>query len=143
MSYLLDTNVLSEPVKPDPDAGVMAGLKSTPGMIATAGPVWHQLLFGCYRLPDSSRRRTLEQYLFQVLAPSLPVLPYDEPAANWHASERARLESRGLTPPFVDGQIAAIAKVRGLVLVTRNVAHFEPFEGLPVEDWSVSGPRPE
>ena len=40
-----------------------------------------------------------------------------------------------LPAPFVDGQIAAIAKVNNLVLVTSNRAHFEPFEGLEIQDW--------
>ncbi|MBI9084711.1 MAG: hypothetical protein JEZ11_14035 [Desulfobacterales bacterium] len=39
------------------------------------------------------------------------------------------------TPSFVDGQIAAIAFVNGLVVVTRNVSDFECFEGLQVENW--------
>ncbi len=56
-------------------------------------------------------------------------------AARWHAAERARLEKVGKTPAFVDGQIAATAKVNGLTLVTRNVANYSLFEGLAVENW--------
>ena len=56
-------------------------------------------------------------------------------AADWHAAERARLTGLGRTPPFVDGQIAAIAHVNGLVLVTANVADFRHFADLSVEDW--------
>lgn len=65
----------------------------------------------------------------------MPILPYDERAAHWHAVERARLVAAGRTPPFVDGQIAAIAVVNDLVLVTANVADYEPFAGLTVENW--------
>jgi tRNA(fMet)-specific endonuclease VapC len=63
------------------------------------------------------------------------ILPYDERAAEWHAKERARLSSLGQTPAFVDGQIAGIAKVNGLVLVTRNTIDFKKFSGLKVENW--------
>jgi tRNA(fMet)-specific endonuclease VapC len=42
---------------------------------------------------------------------------------------------RGRVPPFVDGQIAAIAAVNGLTLVTRNVRDFRRFAGLPVVNW--------
>lgn len=53
-----------------------------------------------------------------------------------HAAERARLEESGTTLPFVDGQIAAIARVNELVLVTSNVKDFAPFTGLTVENWA-------
>jgi tRNA(fMet)-specific endonuclease VapC len=69
------------------------------------------------------------------VAPSLEIIAYDAPVALRHAEERARLESHGRTVPFVDGQIAATALTYGLVLVTRNVRDFEPFEGLTVENW--------
>jgi tRNA(fMet)-specific endonuclease VapC len=67
---------------------------------------------------------------------SFPILPYDEAAATWHGEERARLEALGRPAPFVDGQIAAIAHVHGLVLVTTNDKDFARFKGLPVENWS-------
>ena len=63
------------------------------------------------------------------------ILPYDERAADWHATERARLSSLGQTPPFVEGQIAAIASVNGLVLVTRNTSDYKLFSGLKVKNW--------
>jgi len=64
----------------------------------------------------------------------VPVLGYDDAAAAWHASER--LIASGQTPSFVDGQIAAIArvKVNALVLVTAQ-RHYQEFEGLMIEDW--------
>jgi len=67
---------------------------------------------------------------------SFPNLPYDEAAATWHGEERARLEALGRPGPFVDGQIAAVAHVHGLVLVTTNETDFDGFKGLTVENWS-------
>lgn len=90
--------------------------------------------FGCDRLPESARRETLETYLTEVLEPSLPILPYDQEAAAWHAAERARLTSEGRTPAFVDGQVAAVAAVNRLSVVTLNPLHFEPFRDLDVEE---------
>jgi tRNA(fMet)-specific endonuclease VapC len=138
LTYLLDTNVLSEPAKPRPNPGVKRKLTETAGTIATASLVWHELLFGCYRLPVSRRRNALERYLQDVIAPHVPVLACSDAAAAWHASERARLESDGEPPAFVDGQIAAIARVNALILVTSNVRHYERFEGLLVQDWRSS-----
>jgi hypothetical protein len=51
-----------------------------------------------------------------VVLASFPVLAYDEPAAHWQGHERARLEGLGRPAPYVDGQIAAIARVNDLDL---------------------------
>jgi tRNA(fMet)-specific endonuclease VapC len=83
----------------------------------------------------------LEAYLREVVRPSFPNLPYDEAAATWHGEERARLEALGSPAPFVDGQIAAIAHVHGLVLVTTDETDFGGFKGLAVENWSKPRPR--
>ena len=128
-------NVISEPIRPQPDESVVAGLREHDGRVALPAPVWHELLFGCLRLPTSRKRETLEQYLHEVVQPTTPILPYDEAACEYHAEERARLVGEGRTPSFVDGQIAAIAHVTDLVLVTRNVGDFEGFRDLRTECW--------
>jgi tRNA(fMet)-specific endonuclease VapC len=135
LRFLLDTNVLSEPLKPIPQEALLHRLEEHHEEVATAAPVWHELVYGCRRLPPSRRRATLERYLDEALA-GLIVLPYDTAAAARHAEERARLEASGRTAPFVDAQIAAIALVHRLVLVTHNVADFRRFAGLEIEDWS-------
>ena len=136
LRYLLDTNVASEPTRRAPAAGVLRRLAAYEGQLAIAAPVWHELRFGCHRLPPSRRRDAVETYLSRVVRASLPVLDYDERAAEWHASERARLMAAGRTPPFVDGQIAAIARANDLILATRNEKHFRWFQGLRLELWA-------
>lgn len=135
MRYLLDTNVLSEPLRPEPDEKVLRRLRDRRGEVATASVVWHEMLFGCYRLPPSARRSAIREYLDEVLRPSIQVLPYDTRAAEWHAAERARLTGIGRTPPFADGQIAAIARTNDLIVVTYNVADYAGFRDVRVEDW--------
>jgi tRNA(fMet)-specific endonuclease VapC len=135
LRYLLDTNVISVPLRPHPDAQVLRLFQQHQAQICIASIVWHELLFGCYRLPPSARRTAIERYLFQVIAPTIPILMYDEGAAAWHAAERARLASRGRTPSFADGQIAAVAQTNQLVLVTFNMADYADFVGLTVENW--------
>jgi tRNA(fMet)-specific endonuclease VapC len=135
MRFLLDANVLSEPVRPYPHPGLLSRLREHREEIATAAPVWNELLYGCERLPPSRKREAIESYLFRTVRASIPILPYDQEAAEWHAAERARLVALGRTPPFIDGQIAAIAKVNNLVLVTSNRSHFDSFGGLQVQDW--------
>lgn len=104
--------------------------------IAIAAPVWHELRFGCLRLARSTRKQAVERYLEEVVLASFPVLEYDRTAADWHASERARLTAAGGTPPFVDGQIAAIAFVNEMTLVTSNTRDFQGFQGLKVQNWA-------
>ena len=134
--FLLDTNVLSEPTRPTPDPKTLARLRRHDGALATCAPVWHELVFGVSRLPVSRRRRALDRYLQEVILATLPILPYDAAAAAWHGRERARLQRKGISPSFADGQIAAIAKVHGLTVVTRNTADFRRFEALDVVAWS-------
>jgi tRNA(fMet)-specific endonuclease VapC len=136
LRYLLDTNIVSQPVAKTPAASVLRKLRNTGDQCAIATPVWHELQYGCRRLPPGKRREALEDYLTEVVQVSFPILPYDEAAAKRHAVERARLEETGTTLPFVDGQIAAIALVNDLVLVTSNVKDFAPFTGLVVESWA-------
>ena len=113
----------------------MQRLDQHDGEMAIPSLVWHELRFGCARLKPSRRRTAIERYLDDVVFPSFPILDYDQGAADWHALERARLIGTGKTPPFVDGQIAAIAYVNGLTLVTANTADFKKFKGIRVENW--------
>jgi tRNA(fMet)-specific endonuclease VapC len=137
--YLLDTNILSEPLRPAPSATVMARLNGATGLVAIASVVWHELLFGVERMPASKRRDYLSGYLKNVVRPTCKFADYDEAASHWHAQERSRLEKLGQPPAFADGQIAAIAATRGLILVTRNISDFERFNGLVVENWFEPG----
>lgn len=135
MRYLLDTNVISESVKTRPNEVVLTLLEKHQNEIALAAPVWHELNFGCERLPISPKRKLIETFLNDVVRPNIVILPYDERAARWHAIERARLVGLGLTPPFIDGQIAAVSIVNDLILVTRNVQDYTVFTGLKIENW--------
>ncbi len=136
LRYLLDTNVVSEPLRPRPARGVLDRMRRHQGEIAIASVVWHELRFGCARLPTGARRDAVQRYLDDVVAASFPILDYDGVAAEWHAIERVRLAASGSTPPFVSGQIAAIAAARGLTLVTADAADFRAFEGLRVRSWA-------
>jgi len=64
-------------------------------------------------------------------------LPYCDAAAGWFAAERSRLTALGRMPSYPDGQIAVIARVHHLTLVTRNISDFADFEGLAIENWFV------
>ena len=98
MKYLLDTNIISEPLKPKPSNNVMRRLREHEDDIAIPAPVWHELRFGCARLALSRQREAIERYIEDVVLASFPALEYDQRAADWHAIERARLSVAGRTP---------------------------------------------
>jgi tRNA(fMet)-specific endonuclease VapC len=137
LKFLLDTNILSEPARPIPNANVLHQLDIHKSEIAVSSVVVHEILHGCLRLPESKRREYLRNYIYESVL-NLPVFDYDLKAAQWHAEERVRLSQIGKTPAFVDGQIASIAFCNNLILVTNNVSDFEFFNGLNVENWFVS-----
>lgn len=134
LSYLLDTNILSEAVRPRPDPSVLARLQANAGQVNIAATTWHELWFGLLKMPASRKRDVIERFLLES-AHKIPVLPYDMAAAEWFAQERARLSQIGRTPSYPDGQIAAVAAVNDLILVTRNTADFAHFSGLRLENW--------
>lgn len=136
LRYLLDTSVISAPIAKHPNARIVQRLEQHGFHCAIAAPVWHELVYGCARLARGKRRAAIDDYLRTVVLASFPILPYDDASAAWHGHERARLEAMGRTPPFVDGQIAAVAHQHRLTLVTANPKHFAPFSGLAVADWS-------
>jgi tRNA(fMet)-specific endonuclease VapC len=75
LRFLLDTNIVSEPLRALPDAWILKRLRRHQAEIAIASIVWHELWFGCRRLPPSVKCAIIEKYLLEVIAPSMPVLP--------------------------------------------------------------------
>lgn len=135
ISYLLDSNILSEPARLKPDDNVLQQLADHDGEYATAAIVWHELVYGCELLAASKRKKQLQSYLAMLLANGLHVLPFVQAAADWYAKERARLQQQGLTCAYADGEIAAIAVTQKLTLVTRNTQDFQKFQKLSLENW--------
>lgn len=134
--YLLDTSTIARAIRKEPDVRVLQHLREHGGVCAMASVTWHELRFGVGRLSRGKRQRQLAEFLEEVVLPTIPTLPYDGRAAQWHADERVRLEKLGKTPPFIDGQIAAVALMNGLPVVTANPKDFKQFKGLAVLNWA-------
>ncbi|WP_394837785.1 type II toxin-antitoxin system VapC family toxin [Pendulispora rubella] len=132
LKYLLDTNVVSEPAKPRPNEYLLEQLREHEDAAAISSITWHELRCGVSRLPEGRRKKELNEYLRAI---RLPILDYDQRAAEWHAEERARLEKKGRLLPYGDGQIAAIAAANRLTLVTANEKDFKVFADLTVTNW--------
>lgn len=133
-NWLLDTNIISEASKPQPNTQVLELIHRYQHEICTAAPVWHELRFGWLRMPEGQRKDKIGRYMQQVVS-AIPVLPYDEAAARIHANIRQECAQVGLALAFVDGQIASVAMAHGLTLVTRNLKDFQHIQGLRVVNW--------
>ncbi|MBD2609978.1 type II toxin-antitoxin system VapC family toxin [Nostoc punctiforme FACHB-252] len=138
LKYLLDTNILSEAKRPHPNVNVMEKLRLYRKETATAILVIHEMLYGCLRLPISKKRQDIEDYINNVILAEIPLFDYDLKSAQYHAHERARLSKIGKNPGFIDRQIASIAVTNNLILVTNNVADFQDFDGISIENWFIN-----
>ena len=127
---VLDTNVVSELMKPAPDVSVrhwLATLGETP--LTTTAVTVAELQFGLGRLPDG-RRKTDLRARFDGFSASLGVLPLDEQAAREAGRLRAMRETVGMPSRPSDMMIAGIVATAGWALATRNT---RDFEALPIE----------
>ena len=131
---ILDTNVVSEPMKPNGNPGVAAWLdrQAAETLYLTAISL-SELLTGIEMLPGGKRKEGLDVLLTELMARLFAerILPFDQKAAVAHARLASRARAHGRMLSFADGQIAAIAHVHGFTVATRDT---EPFVavGVPV-----------
>ena len=123
MKYLVDANVLSEPTKPIPHAGVIDWLRKNERNIVVDPIILGEVRFGILLLPRGKRRSRLERW-FDAGVQRLHCLPWDaETGLRW-AALLAALRASGRAMPIKDSLIAATALTHDLVVVTRNRADF-------------------
>ena len=137
--YLLDTNVVSEPMRPRPEPAVLRWLEARdPLDLFLSSITLGELVAGVRKLEPSARRRALERWLEEVLAPQFHgrILAFDVDTAWRWGGIVSDLQSAGRPRPAIDLQIAAIAAQHSLVLVTRNTADFVGLDLDIVDPWS-------
>jgi predicted nucleic acid-binding protein len=140
VSYLLDTCVVSELSRPRPDPGVVAWMSDVDAAALHLSAITvGEIRRGALRLPHGKRRTALSNWSERLRRSfSGRVLPVDEEVALRWAEIAARAEQSGRPGSFADGLIAATALDRGLTLVTRNVADFEPFGVSLLNPWTAA-----
>jgi toxin FitB len=134
VTFLVDTNVLSEPARREADPRVCAWLDGLSRQeFAISVISWGEILRGVAMLPDGTRRNSLMRWMQVDLSALVGdrILPIDLKVAEAWAHFRADSARRGFSASSPDAFIAATAIVHGHVVATRNTKDFEPF-GVPV-----------
>jgi predicted nucleic acid-binding protein len=125
---VLDTNVLSEVLRPAPEPKVLAWLSSRPrSSLFTSSVTRAEILFGLRLLPEGQRRQGLWTAALAIFDVDLAgqTLNFDSSAADAFAEISADRRSLGKPISQFDAMIAAIARSRGASLATRNVRDFD------------------
>jgi predicted nucleic acid-binding protein len=131
-----DTNVWSEPLRPQPDPQVLTWMRKHAGELRMPALVVHELLFGLELLPAGNRRDRLAAQIEATIGGlDERVLAYDSDIAAMHARLRAQARAAGREPSAQDGQIAAHAAHLGAPLATRNTADFTDLGIALINPW--------
>jgi tRNA(fMet)-specific endonuclease VapC len=133
--YCFDTDVLSAVIRRDPPLALIRRVAQIPPeQQFTTAVTLGELLYGAAKRHSA----ILTAKVRSLITPALPVLPFDERAAEIYGPLRARLEADGRRLDEPDLRIAAIALSRDLIVVTANVRHFGRIPDLKVENWLSS-----
>ena len=130
--YCFDTDVLSATIRPAPPLHLIRRLATVaPQDQFTTSITIGELIYGAQRVGREDLSRRVEQ----IVRRAQTVLPFDLTAARTFGALKATLERRGIPLAEPDLRIASIVLSRGLILVTRNVRHFQRVPELSVENW--------
>lgn len=134
---VLDTNVVSEAMKPEPDAAVRAWLNDQAAeTLYLSSVTLAELLFGIGALPAGKRKNLLDRALKALLDLfGNRVLPFDTDAARCYADLAVAARNGGRGFPTPDGYIAAIAASRGFIVASRDTSPYEAAGVTVVSPW--------
>lgn len=138
MAFLLDTNVVSETVKPRPEKTVLHWIGSQiPGDLFLAAQTIGELVRGARKVRERARRDRLESWIEHDLARQFEgrILPFDASTAAVWGRLMGDGDRAGRRPSAADAQIAAAAMQHDLTLVTRNVKDFQNFDIRLLDPW--------
>lgn len=138
---LLDTNAISELVRPSPDAAVVSFLRCQPReQLFTSAVCEAEIRYGLARMPAGRRRNTLSARVLGFLADAFAgqILPFDSICAAVYGEIRANREAAGKPISVADAMIAATARAHGATLATRNLTDFEASGIAVVNPWELS-----
>jgi predicted nucleic acid-binding protein len=135
---LLDTNVVSEPLRPAPEARVIEWIDAQPlETLFLSAITVAELRAGVALLPAGRRRAALQQSLEKRALPLFAgrVLPFDLACTQAYAALSAKARAAGLAIAAADGYIAAIAIANGLAVATRDTGPFDAAGATVINPW--------
>ncbi|WP_137128880.1 type II toxin-antitoxin system VapC family toxin [Rhizobium sp. FY34] len=134
---LLDTNVLSEPMRPAPAPEVVAWLdQQASETLYLSSVTMAEMLFGVACLPDGRRKTKLSEACETILAVfDGRILAFDAAAARLYGEMAAAARSAGQGFPTPDGYIAAIAAAHGYTVATRDEGAFKAAGVATINPW--------
>jgi predicted nucleic acid-binding protein len=135
---ILDTNVVSEPLRPKPNPEVLSWLdRQAPETLYLTAISVAELWLGIELLSQGKRRTQLQKLMSADLLPLFEnrVLAFDEPAATTFARIAAKAQGTGHRIDFADCAIAAIAMTRQFMLATRNTKDFKGTDVELINPW--------
>ena len=138
MAFLLDTNIVSETVKPKPEERVLEWLAAQkPDELYLAAQSLGELVRGARKVNEHNRRERFETWIENDLANQFEgrILPFDSKAATIWGGLMGDGDRKGKTPGAADAQIAAVGISHNLILVTRNIKDFKAFEIDLINPW--------
>ncbi len=135
--FLLDTNVVSEMLKPAPDPHVTEFLRARHDRLWLSVVVLHELEYGVRLLSAGRRRAQLATRVAGIVANhESRILPVSRGAAQRAARLRARARRAGRPAQTADALIAGTAETESLAVATRDTAHFAPFDVEVIDPWT-------
>lgn len=136
---VLDTNIVSEAMKPEPHPAVRAWLNDQAAeTLYLSSVTLAELLFGIAALPTGKRKDRLTQALDGLMDLFRDrVLPFDADAARYYAELAVTAKTGGRGFPTPDGYIAAIAASRGFIVASRDTAPYEAAGVSVINPWEV------
>jgi predicted nucleic acid-binding protein len=135
---LLDTNVVSEPLRPAPDAGVVAWIDAQPlETLFLSAITVAELRAGVALLPAGKRRAGLQDHLETKVLPLFAgrVLPFDLACTQAYAGLMAKARAAGVAVASADGCIAAMAAANGLTVATRDTVPLQAAGAAVINPW--------
>jgi predicted nucleic acid-binding protein len=137
---VLDTNVISEAMKPEPNPAVRAWLNDQAAeTLYLSSVTLAELLFGIAALPAGKRKDMLAQAIDGLMGLFRDrVLPFDADAARHYAELAVAARSAGRGFPTPDGYIAAIAASRGFIVASRDTAPYEAAGVVVINPWQAA-----
>lgn len=134
---IVDTNVVSELMKPSPSAQVIEWVRARNGSeLFTTSITLAEILYGLARLPDGRRKELLRTTASEVFAAfDDQVLPFDSSAATHYAEVVGGRDQLGLPIDGFDAQIASICRAHGAALATRNLKDFRQTDVNLIDPW--------